>query len=757
MIIKKVLRLMLMTVFIAGMAGIANAAGTAADDPAGACCSTQAPSEQMTAPDAAPNAATTYVEDFPDPLGGWTSRWFYTNTNAESYYVASPSYGCDPDYRGSQLDGIWISDDRGCDNLNTPSPVLIKFYNNFGDNATSFSLDQFTCVEGVTFNVYDKDGVLDTATRLPSACWTWTNYSYPLTNGISAFEYVQTTGALIEGNTSIDNVTLVVQDGGAIDAKLEWAWNSPAVEPDYNQVMMAPVAADLDGDNIPEVIFSTFSRAGGWQGGGILRAIHGNGGGAYFSVTDPTYRVQAGADPAVADIDNDGKPEIVVTKDTGEVICFEHDGTHKWTSAVAPGRKAVAIADIDNDGTPEIIVGRTVLNNDGTERWTGTGASSYSTTVADLDLDGLPEVIAGTTAYRNDGTVFWTVSGSTHPGVANFDRDGFPEVVLTGGGNVSLWEHDGTPIWGPIALPGGGTGGPPMVADVDGDGLPEIGVAEYDRYVLFESDGTIKWTANTQDFSSRVTSSTAFDFDGDGSYEIVYSDELMLRIFRGSDGTVLFETPAPSGTLFEHPIILDVDNDGYAEIVSPLNNYARPGNTGIEVYGNDRVWPAARGIWNQHTYHVTNIHDDATVPISETNNWDVFNNFRAQSYQGIGTGLFPDIKVNGSDGPVTITPNDNLSVEVELGCGVYCGQNADWWVLADTPFGWYRYSVGGGWAPGQGVTHQGALFDLAPYEVLSMSGLPDGAYTIHFEVDLTMNGVKDTPIYSDSVEVTVTP
>ena len=61
------------------------------------------------------------------------------------------------------------------------------------------------------------------------------------------------------------------------------------------------------------------------------------------------------------------------------------------------------------------------------------------------------------------------------------------------------------------------------------------------------------------------------------------------------------------------------------------------------------------------------------------------------------------------------------------------------------------------WIPGQDVTYQGALFDLATREVLNMAGLPTGSYTLSFEVDTTMNGIKDTPIYSDSVVVTVAP
>jgi hypothetical protein len=63
----------------------------------------------------------------------------------------------------------------------------------------------------------------------------------------------------------------------------------------------------------------------------------------------------------------------------------------------------------------------------------------------------------------------------------------------------------------------------------------------------------------------------------------------------------------------------------------------------------------------------------------------------------------PDIKANGSDGPLTVTQADNLIIEVALDPGIYTGYPADWWVLADTPFGWYYYDRVS-WKPGQFVT-----------------------------------------------------
>jgi hypothetical protein len=122
----------------------------------------------------------------------------------------------------------------------------------------------------------------------------------------------------------------------------------------------------------------------------------------------------------------------------------------------------------------------------------------------------------------------------------------------------------------------------------------------------------------------------------------------------------------------------------------------------------------------------------------------------------------PEIKANASDGPITIPQSENLSVTVELDAGDSVGENADWWVVASTPFSppsdWYYYDLTLDWQPGLNVTYQGPLFDLSSYTVLNISGLPVGNYTFYFGVDMIMNGSLDMgDIYYDSVEVTITP
>jgi hypothetical protein len=118
----------------------------------------------------------------------------------------------------------------------------------------------------------------------------------------------------------------------------------------------------------------------------------------------------------------------------------------------------------------------------------------------------------------------------------------------------------------------------------------------------------------------------------------------------------------------------------------------------------------------------------------------------------------PDIKANGSDGPVGLSLGDTLSVTIELNPGIYTDYQADWWFFVDTPFGSFYYdSNTKDCLPGFQVSYQGPLFDLSPYTVMNRT-LPVGEYKFYFGIDMNMNGIIDIgQEYYDSVEVTVTP
>ena len=153
---------------------------------------------------------------------------------------------------------------------------------------------------------------------------------------------------------------------------------------------------------------------------------------------------------AAGDIDGDGFPEIIAVDGFDgsnpatdifrrQLIAFNHDGTHKWTSedilskdvvggfgliTSTAGMRKPVIADLDGDGIPEIVVGYsgriasspgvadedfvTAFDNQGRILWTvrggGSGGDSGGAlTVQDIDLDGKPEILFSDDVYDNQG------------------------------------------------------------------------------------------------------------------------------------------------------------------------------------------------------------------------------------------------------------------------------------------------------------------------------------------------------------------
>ena len=533
---------------------------------------------------------------------------------------------------------------------------------------------------------------------------------------------------------------------GSINPVLEWSWTSSLIEPNALNVMMTPGVVDLTSDGVPDVVFgSTASTGGGLVEVGFLRALNGDDGSEIFTVNDPSLRISTTCSVAVGDIDGDGLVEILAAKDNNsQIIAFENDGTLKWLSdsveSISWG--GISIADLLGDGTPEIILGRQVLDNSGALLWTGSGGrGSAGTTgalssVADVNLDGFPDVVAGNTVYNADGSIqLATGLPDGHGAVANFDADPFPEIVLVSGGRVWVYNHDGSILWGPVSIPGGGTGGPPTVADYDNDGQPEVGVAGASRYAVFETDGTLKWQTVTQDGSSNRTGSSVFDFDGDDSAEVVYRDELKLRIYRGTDGATLFEVAMSSCTWHEYVLVADVDADGNAEIVAVANNNCNFGpQRGVFVYGSaNDSWVATRRIWNQHTYHITNVNDDGTIPVVEPNNWqfppaDPYNNYRQNL---LGGGLdptsAPDLTASLLQASPPFIP-DTVSIRIGNGGSVIVG--------AGIPVSFYDADPGSGGVL-LGTTFTSTALEPGEYDDVSLtvgSPLPAMVYAMADDV-----------------------
>jgi len=473
---------------------------------------------------------------------------------------------------------------------------------------------------------------------------------------------------------------------GPIKPIVEWSWTTSAIQPAHVQVINMPVVVDLEQDGVPDVVIVS-SNNYSQNGVGYLRALAGDTGVEKWGANSDVYQsanwVQPRGTPAAADIDGDGKPEIVSPKAGGGMIAFEHDGTFKWRSTtdgstpynVAMNSVTTAIADLEGDGTPEIVAAGIVFEADGKLRFNngalaGSNNGGYGAVsiVANLDGKGHQEIVSGRRAWHSDGTLYWDngqVDG--YPAIGDLDLDGTPELVVIAAGTVRVQDPTTGAVLASLAMPAAGAGGPPTIANFDADPEPEIASANGGAYAVFgySSNPTptlsLQWNTPTQDLSSNRTGSSVFDFQGDGIAEVVYADECYFRVYNGPDGSVLFEIPNASATIHEYPVVVDVDGDNNTEVVVTANNLSHvsngvkcpyPGNmsnAGVFVYGdaNDN-WVRTRKIWNQHAYHITNINANSTVPAPESPSWlppKGFNNYR-QSTQGAGVFNAPDLKVS---------------------------------------------------------------------------------------------------------------
>lgn len=451
---------------------------------------------------------------------------------------------------------------------------------------------------------------------------------------------------------------------GALDPVVEWNSDERglyATDAHVKHPYITPVVANLtddngdgrvDADDIPDIAYTVY--AGGGVADAGLRVISGDGSGEHLYVPGITWegetlRIARQAGVALGDLEGDGSPDIVtlvgMADGSARPVAFERDGTLKWMQpdALTSKYSYPSLADLDGDGQAEIVVGQHILDTDGAllaSGLGGTGAPDSHPSPAwgsiavpmDLDGDGVREIVAGNTVYDLDGVI---LAQSGQPdgftAVADLDLDGLPEIVTsvhTTGGLV-LWEADGTVIW--TVETGAGGGGSPTIADFDGDGVPEIGVAGRTHYTVVEPDGAVKWQAAITDISSSATGSSVFDFDGDGASEVVFADEVSFYVFDGATGAVLFEDPTHNhGTAWEYPVVVDVDNDGQVEVVLGSVSTDAGAWNGITVIGSaSGSWMPARTIWNQHAYNITNVTADGGIPAAQTDNWDIWNTFRA--------------------------------------------------------------------------------------------------------------------------------
>jgi FG-GAP-like repeat len=445
------------------------------------------------------------------------------------------------------------------------------------------------------------------------------------------------------------------------------------VPPVGTRILSAAVVADLDLDGRSEILFSTY---GSDAAPSHLIALHGDD----CTVAWDKSFMRRGDEPiAIADLDGDSQPEIVLTMGSPpRTTVLDHGG-----NIIAQGEPSQdgypgpAIADVDGVPPAEIAVGASVYRYRPGKMGLDilfqheAEVTQWGHTLplfADLDGDGRPELVTGLHVY--DGKTgadktptslrLWAGSGA-FTAVADFDLDGRADlaVVQTNGRDQIVFVIDALHdklLFGPFTWPSSspapnGNGGPPTVDDFDGDGVPDIAVSGATQTCVFalrcagqhrpadcdaNRPGAL-WCARTDDESSGVSASTSFDLNGDGDPELIYRDECWMRIYDGVTGRALAAKNMTSGTLVEYPVVVDVDGDGHAEIVVtsedyPLDCSGQPeaqtgaawsgGTSGLYVLKDPQNrWMPTRRIWTSHGYHVTDIDDNLGVPVQEQPFW----------------------------------------------------------------------------------------------------------------------------------------
>lgn len=280
---------------------------------------------------------------------------------------------------------------------------------------------------------------------------------------LKSANYVATPPSLADVNgDGLDEIFLEEEDwefhAYKADGSVLEGW--PVSENVGGQERHTAAIADIDGDGDPEII-----TVSGVSSGVELFAYHKNG----LPVTGFPVSFNGYVDtfPVIGDVDGDGEEEIVVvgkyfsgTSWLSEVLIYSSGGVLKREIPLSGGASygtAPALADLDGDGTPEIIVQtnaslEVVRGSDGSyyPGWPVVWGSGYwlgnsSPVVGDVDGDGLPDIVVTTEP-----------AGSTTDGVVRvYDRNGisigdFPKTLPIGDGAV------------------------PAIADIDGDGRNEI-------------------------------------------------------------------------------------------------------------------------------------------------------------------------------------------------------------------------------------------------------------------------------------------
>jgi hypothetical protein len=320
--------------------------------------------------------------------------------------------------------------------------------------------------------------------------------------------------------------------------------------------------ADVNGDGKPDLVVGNCGPSGGNCSNGTLGVLLGNGDGTFQTALTYYSGGYAAEAVAVADVNGDGKPDLVVTNYCGitcgtafttvGVLLGNGDGTFQTAVTYSSGgynAESVVVADVNGDGKPDLLVtnfcsisdncdngdgtvGVLLGNGDGTFQAVVTydsgGYPAQSVAVADVNGDSKPDLLVanfGSTngVCQNSGTVgvllgngdgtFRTVTtycsgapGAASLAIADVNGDGELDIVTVNGCpsedcsvnvGVLLGKGDGTFQTAETYYSGAQIADSVAVADVNADGRPDIVVANCGGFSGSCTTGTVAVLINT--------------------------------------------------------------------------------------------------------------------------------------------------------------------------------------------------------------------------------------------------------------------
>lgn len=218
-------------------------------------------------------------------------------------------------------------------------------------------------------------------------------------------------------------------------------------------VQTAPTIEDLDGDGDLDFVVAT------WAFGNDTSRVYAYRGTDHSLMWSEPLPDVVYHGTAVADLDGDSKPELVIGSYDGKLYVFNgEDGSKAWDyqGDYYIGAPA-SIADLDSDGLSEVVFcdawGVGSLTSGGDLNWyypiPGNGNAFRGVAIADIDGDDMPDLAFGTSngkviaLHGDDGSVIFNLDLAAHygnpfeidhaPVIADFDNDNTIDIFLVGG------------------------------------------------------------------------------------------------------------------------------------------------------------------------------------------------------------------------------------------------------------------------------------------------------------------------------------